>query len=437
MSTKIPYGFSTEIEQQLACRLSKDPKLCGSLLGALDIERIQDSTAALVLRCVWTINKELGHGPSAYATVTQRLLRLNTEGSLTAEQLNLVQEMFADVDTHTPPEAEFLNEVVPIIRRRAQGDIVGEMALAHGNKADVLSLSTKLQQTAGIGLVDRSIGEELTASSLVSLTEESRELLPFGIEELDLVIEGGIARGCVCLILAPTSGGKSMFMCHHVCTALRRGYNVAVATLELSAQRWQARVLSNLTGVPSNAILDGTADGLALEKFKKLAPNLGRFFPKKFPTDVTTLEDILTWVKEVEKVRGAEIHFVVIDYLGKLNHDTGPARGKADHIQRGMTLDRFRDWVADHSKWGETGAQAKRGNDKDKKTKLSTDDTGDSLKLAQNTDYMVSMVKNDDNTEATFHVAKQRNGAGEKQTIGPLPVNFACGRVAPLFNIDD
>lgn len=416
--------------------MAQNPKFCGSIIGALDIARITEPNAQLVLRAVWTIHKEMGNGPSSPMTVIQRLTRLMDEGAVTREQLIGAGELLIDTDIQSPTEPEFLNEVVPILKRKAQAEIVSEMALAFGSRGDLSALATKLQRAESIGLVDRSIGDELTADTIASLPANQSEVCPTGVEELDLVIDGGMARQCVGIILAPTSGGKSMFLCHVACTALRRRLNVAVATLELAMERWRARVLANLTGVPSNAIINGLASELAMEKFKAKSASLGRFFPKRFPADVTTLEDVLLWVEELEQAKGISIDMLVIDYVVKMKHDVGTAAKLVPGHQIGASIDRFRNYAAAKNKLGYTGAQARRGDPKDAKKKLKNEDVGDSYRQVQNADLVISMVKSEDNTEATFHVAKNRNERGEGETVGPLPTNFACGRVAPIFDED-
>lgn len=434
---KIPYGFTTATEQQLAVRLCSNPRVCGSLIGAIDIDRINNAPAALALRVVWTIHKELGAGPSSPMTVMQRLERQISEGKITSEQRDGVLEMLAETSIDTPNEQEFLNEIVPILQRRAQGDIISEMALAHGSRADVSDMVTKLQMLKNVGLVDRSVGDELTVDSITEMSTTQGIIMPTGIDDLDLVIEGGVVQGSITLWMAPTSGGKSMAMCHSACTKLRRGVNVALATLELPVPRWKARVLSNLTGVPSNAILDGTASRRAQEKFARIASSTGRFFPKWFPPGVTTLEDILQWVGDVESQHGCQIDSVVIDYLGKLNHDAMSGKGKREDLAMGETLDRARSWALQNQRWMDSAAQAKRSKDDNTKEKYKSQDIGDSYKMAQNTDYLFSVTKTDDNSQVSVFVAKQRNGDGEGKLIGPMPANFALGRIAPLFTVDD
>lgn len=410
------------------------PRLAGSLIGALDIKRIKDASAQLVLRCVWMINKELGKGPSSHRTVIQRLHRLMDEGSVTREQILEVEMMFLDVDISTP-EDEFLNEIVPILKRRATAELLSEASLGFGNKTDITPIVSKIQMLDGVGVIDRSVGDELTATSI--LEEQNRaDLLPTGVEELDLKLEGGIPRGGVTIILAPTSGGKTAMMVHQAATAMRRGMNVAMATLELSTARWKSRVLANLTGIPSNSIFSGQASELAAEKFAKMSHRLGRFFPKQFPADETTIDDILLWVKELEQEKSIGIDFFVLDYLLLCKHAVGhDSKNTAHHAQIGATVLRLKNWLEQTQKWGVTGAQARRGDPKDKdKKKLKSDEIGDSYKQSQHAQTVIAVTKSEDETECTFFVAKNRDGAGSGQLVGPLPTNFPCGRIAPVFD---
>ena len=139
----------------------------------------------------------------------------------------------------------------------------------------------------------------------------NRATCPTGIIQIDSkdVLNGGLGRGEIGVVTAPTGVGKSHFLVHVGSEALRVGKNVIHYTFELSENAVGLRYDSNLCDIPSNEIIDRKSE--VLEKYEN--SEFGRLIIKEYPTGSAT---VMTLRNHIEKLllKGFVPSLVVIDY---------------------------------------------------------------------------------------------------------------------------
>ena len=142
-------------------------------------------------------------------------------------------------------------------------------------------------------------------------TEISRFPCPTGIPELDKrgILSGGLGRGELGVITAPTGVGKSHFLVNLGAEALSRGKNVIHYTFELSERAVGIRYDSNLCEIPSNDIIDRKEEVMAV--YEKA--EFGRLIIKEYPTGSAT---VMTIRNHIEKLllKSFVPSLIIIDY---------------------------------------------------------------------------------------------------------------------------
>jgi replicative DNA helicase len=116
-------------------------------------------------------------------------------------------------------------------------------------EGDIAGVSLALSEAAM--MVDRP--RVSTKDLLLKLTEELENHTPAeafgtGIDRLDRWTNGGVKRGELLTIGAPTSGGKSILLLQMAVQAVLAGKKVAVFSLEMPATQVLARMVSHLAG---------------------------------------------------------------------------------------------------------------------------------------------------------------------------------------------
>jgi replicative DNA helicase len=98
---------------------------------------------------------------------------------------------------------------------------------------------------------DTSIGHDFLDNSdeRYEFYHRKEKRIPFDIEYLNTITNGGLPEKTLNIALAGTGVGKSMFMCHCAASNLTRGYNVLYITLEMSEERIAERIDANLLDV--------------------------------------------------------------------------------------------------------------------------------------------------------------------------------------------
>ncbi|MAH42634.1 hypothetical protein CL614_02815 [archaeon] len=139
----------------------------------------------------------------------------------------------------------------------------------------------------------------------------NRSTCPTGIKEIDKkdILNGGLGRGELGVITAPTGVGKSHFLVHVGSEALRAGKNVIHYTFELSERSVGLRYDSNLCSISSNDIVERKDE--VIEKYNN--SELGRLIIKEYPTGSAS---ILTIRNHIEKLllKSFVPSLVIIDY---------------------------------------------------------------------------------------------------------------------------
>lgn len=420
------YGFRPDFEVIVAVMCASKPRFYGRVGHALDSNAFESDATNLIVKASQAIGKELGTGPGDHRTVLQRLRRWVEEGKVTEDQLIDVEDVFIDAPASLPHEEEVLLEVVAAVKRRMQASAVQvavENFKAHGDFSEVTRI---IQRANTLGQHDTSIGERLTPGNYAEIDRLAGiDRLPTGIVELDANLDGGLPRGATGLMVAGTGGGKSMFLTHVLSQAVRMGLFCVLATLELSKGIQLARLKANLSGFPIAQVQSGDAQGRAsvTKRLDQMYPILGQCVIQRFPAKLTTIPDLLDWIKRCEEIEGYPVDLIVIDYLDKLkSHD----RNDLNSYKAFETIsEALRLYIEDTNKWLWTASQPRRREAKEKGRRIEADELADSQNKARVADLIISATREED--QLTYYCSKFRHGQSEWQ-VGPIPHDWSCAR---------
>jgi len=139
----------------------------------------------------------------------------------------------------------------------------------------------------------------------------NRICCPTGLIHLDAkdVFNGGLSRGEIGVIVAPTGVGKSHWLVAMGAEALKRGKNVVHYTFELSETAVGIRYDSNLTNISSSDVVDNKEE--VLKHYEE--NDYGRLIIKQYPTGAAS---IVTIRNHIEKLSMKDFvpSLIIIDY---------------------------------------------------------------------------------------------------------------------------
>lgn len=428
------YRLDQKFEAAIAYHVATEPRFWGLLGPTLDYKGFENLYAQRTIQATTAIAKEQGIGPSNIATVLQRLMRWVAQGKLTREEVLEVDEYLSNAEDANPPGyEEVVKEFAPILQRRAHKKVVQTAMDVYAKRGDMSQITRMLEGADRIGLRSREVGSELNASSMDHI-EAIRNLkrLSLGIPDLDNELRGGPARTEMTVVLGGTGDGKSMFLSHGMCAAVRQGASCAYATLELGEAFIFARLIANLTGVEINDIIDGHGTDIATDRLTDFMNNnpveLGRSFVKGFTPHATTVEDLAEWLDDLE-ADGHKIDALFVDYGDKMAHSE-----KGDYTGMRQVFEGIRILGVKRDMWTFTASQATRRKDKGSGGKkiLDVDDGADSQHKVRVADLVITLNASEDVDEILFNIGKNRNGKSNI-LVGPVPTEFECARISPII----
>ena len=149
---------------------------------------------------------------------------------------------------------------------------------------------------------------------------KSRNPITTGWQEIDDLCRGGLGKGELGVVIAPTGAGKSMVLVHLGSQAIKLGKTVIHYTLELADTVTASRYDSCITGLPLSEL-----HSFKEEIYEQVQDMEGTLIVKEYPTKSASTRSLRT---HLEKLRMREIlpDLIIIDYGDLLR----PISGKSE-----------------------------------------------------------------------------------------------------------
>jgi KaiC/GvpD/RAD55 family RecA-like ATPase len=129
---------------------------------------------------------------------------------------------------------------------------------------------------------------------------------------MDKILYGGFSRGELNIFAGGSGSGKSLVMMNIALSWLQAGLSGVYVTLELSEELCSLRTDAMLTGMSTKDI---RKDIETTElKVKMVGKKSGQYRVKGFPAQ-SNVNDIRSYLKEVQIQTGIKVDFVMVDYL--------------------------------------------------------------------------------------------------------------------------
>lgn len=238
------------------------------------------------------------------------------------------------------------------------------------------------------------------------LNDDYRHPIPLGVEGLDRLLKGGLAKGEIGVVLAPTGVGKTTLMTKIANTAFSMGYNVLQIFFEDNPKIIQRKHFTIWTGIePDNLSMRKDEVMEKVKDIQNLMPN--KLILKKLPSDTMTMNQIKNQVRKMI-ADGTPIDLITLDYIDcvvpeNLKNDEWKAEGSV-----------MRHFEAMCHELGIAGWTATQGNRSSISSEVvTTDQMGGSIKKAQVGHVIISVAKTLQQKEmklATIAITKSRLG---------------------------
>lgn len=154
--------------------------------------------------------------------------------------------------------------------------------------------------------------------------EKSRDPVTTGWTAINDITKGGLGKGELGVVIAPTGAGKSMVLVHLGAKALQSGKNVVHYTLELADTVVGTRYDSCITGYHLTGIR-----AFKEQIYDDLRDLPGKLIIKEYPTRSATINTIKNHIEKM-KVADFKPDMIIVDYADLIK-PTGSSREEKRH----------------------------------------------------------------------------------------------------------
>ena len=256
-----------------------------------------------------------------------------------------------------------------------------------------------------VGQTDTGITDIFSGLDTV-LEEDYRHPIPMGIPGIDKLLKGGLAKGEIGVILAPTGVGKTTILTKIANTAYNLGYNVLQIFFEDNPKIVQRKHFTLWTGIEPDNLNKHKETVLAkVEEIKSSMDN--RLVLQKLASDTYNMSQIKNMVRKMI-ADGNKIDLIMLDYIDCV---TPESTSKDEWKAEGSVMRGFEAMCHELNLVGWTATQGNRSSISSEV--VTTDQMGGSIKKAQVGHVIISIAKTLQQKEmnlATIAITKSRLG---------------------------
>ncbi len=264
--------------------------------------------------------------------------------------------------------------------------------------------------------IHNDFGEGLFDHINETLSDDYRVPIPTGIKKIDEVLEGGLGKGELGVIIGPTSFGKTSRTTAMASHAACEGYKVLQIVFEDRIKQIQRKHLGRITGIEARDLSKPENIELVkqtIEAFPdkdKLRDNLRIV---KFPSGEKTARQIKRFIQKLINT-GFKPDLVIVDYFECLEHEADKSTTN-EYEREGKTMRMFEAMAGelDMAFW----IPSQGTKDSINLELVTMDKIGGSVKKAQIAHVIMSIartVEDISENKATIAILKNRAGKSGK-----------------------
>ena len=191
-----------------------------------------------------------------------------------------------------------------------------QIADGRNSKVSKTAIPSILQEALAVSF-DTHIGHDYLndAQERYEYYHRPEEKVPFDLDKLNLITDGGLSNKTLSVILAGTGVGKSLVMCHMASAAMVSGKNVVYITCEMSEEQIAKRIDANLMDTNIKQVKD-IPESIFTRRVQKIAETTqGNLVIKEYPTADGHVGHFRSFLKELSLKREFKPDIIFIDYL--------------------------------------------------------------------------------------------------------------------------
>ena len=388
---------------QLLNQIILDKDFSHSIIDVIENNYFENKYFKIIIQMIKEYYKKYDHTPSfdTLEQVAKSELQQETAVKVVLDTVKKIKSAPIDgVDFVQEKALKFCKQQeLQKVMKKAQKIIDG------GEFENYDTLEELVREALLVGSKDTSMLDVFSNLDQV-LDDDYRHPIPMGIPGIDRLLKGGLAKGEIGVILAPTGVGKSTILTKISNHAFNLGFNVLQVFFEDNPKVIQRKHFTLWTKIHPDELSEKKDEVMQKVKdIKEKMPN--ELILKKLPSDTKTMLQIKNEIRKMI-ADGIKIDMVVVDYIDCIV----PDKNLGDEWKsEGSVMRGFEAMCHELNLVGWTATQGNRASISSEV--VTTDQMGGSIKKAQVGHVIISVAKTLQQKEmklATIAITKSRIG---------------------------
>lgn len=395
--------LGSTFQLQLINQIVIDKDFSRSIIDVIETSYFENRYFKIIIQMIKEYYSKYEHTPTfdTLEQITKSELQQATASKIVIDTLNKVKE--------APTEGEeFVQEKSMKFckQQELQKVMVKAQKIIDGGEFENYdTLEQLVSKALQVGELDKGT-EDVFHNLDDVLNEDYRHPIPMGIPGIDRLLKGGLAKGEIGVILAPTGVGKSTLLTKVANHAFNLGYNVLQIFFEDNPKIIQRKHITLWTKIHPDEL--STRKDEVIIKVNEVKDSMSnKLILKKLPSDTMTMMQIKNQIRKMVS-EGVKIDMVLLDYIDCVV----PDKNLGDEWKsEGSVMRAFESMCHEMDMVGWTATQGNRSSISS--DVVTTDQMGGSIKKAQVGHVIISVAKSLQQKEmklATIAITKSRIG---------------------------
>jgi replicative DNA helicase len=395
--------LGNNFQLQLLNQIIVDKVFSQSIIDVIENNYFENKYFKIIIQMVKEYYTKYDHTPSfdTLEQITKSELQQETASKIVLDTIKKIKDAPIDGVAFVQEKAlKFCKQQeLQKVMKKAQKIIDG------GEFENYDTLEELVREALMVGSKDTSLMDVFSNLDQV-LDDDYRHPIPMGIPGIDRLLKGGLAKGEIGVILAPTGVGKSTILTKISNHAFNLGFNVLQIFFEDNPKVIQRKHYTLWTKIHPDELSERREEVIQkVRHIEETMPN--KLDLKKLPSDTKTMSQIKNEIRKMI-ADGTKVDMVVLDYIDCVV----PDKNLGDEWKsEGSVMRGFEAMCHELNLVGWTATQGNRSSISSEV--VTTDQMGGSIKKAQVGHVIITVAKTLQQKEmklATIAITKSRVG---------------------------
>ena len=317
--------FGKSFQEDLCHLVLNDRGFADQIFEVLDLKFLELKHLRVFVGKIKEYRKKYGVHPTS--NIMQSIIRTGLDAEPESVKVR-IREYYARVlaNGQVPDSADFIKDTALDFckKQKLKEALIKSVDLIKSSSFD--EVSKVIDNALKLGS-DNTLGYDYLADFEARFVKKARDPVTTGWKDIDDITKGGLGKGELGVVVAPTGAGKSMVLVHLGAQALIAGKNVLHYTLELADTVVANRYDSAITGVELKNL------SIFKEKiYDEIKDIQGKLIVKEYPTRSASIQTIKNHVEKLKR-RDFSPDMIIIDYGDLIRPEKGGKDEKRHQLE--------------------------------------------------------------------------------------------------------